>query len=62
MRWDDWLSKCDALLALMTDGQLTDDYPYDWRAAYEWGELPQNAVMGAIMRCTNDDDGGTMVS
>lgn len=28
---------------------MTDDFPdYDWRAAYDWGDTPVRAVMGAL--------------
>lgn len=56
--WDVWLDKCDKLAAMYADGRMTDDFAYDWRRAYEWGEEPPRAVIAAILReGVQDDDG-----
>lgn len=53
--WDAWIGRCDALVALMADGRMTDDFDYDWRDAFAWGESVQDAVMAAVMRGVQDD-------
>ncbi len=44
-----WVKVCDWVMAFVTEGMMTDDFPdFDWRAAFEWGDTPQAAVRGAI--------------
>jgi hypothetical protein len=51
MAYGMWLDRCDKLLALLTEGQMTDDFPdYDWRSAWSWGEDPRRAVMAAVVQ------------
>jgi hypothetical protein len=46
-----WLKICDWLTAFVTEGMMTDDFPdYDWRSAFDWGDPPQVAVSGAVVR------------
>lgn len=49
MTYAEWMSWCDRLFALEAEGRMTEDVDYDWRAAYEWGETPRDAVHGAVL-------------
>lgn len=46
-----WVRVCDWLLAVCTEGMMHDDFPdYDWRACFDWGDPPANAVSGVVYK------------
>lgn len=50
-RYAAWLRICDWLMALASEGMMTDDFPdYDWLGCWRWGDHPAQAVRGALER------------